>query len=150
MVKDRIGLYPKAMHWHSLRTDEKKCIKREFQIVQENLSNSKYIEPCKNVTEQCTKFCQNSRLLQKHLKKNTQLKKLLKYMSHPTEFQYSSSPVIPFCYQGSEIESLQSDFLEAYNRSDPSYGYNFCENVQQRWTDVGLCTTINYPQVINT
>ena len=69
-------------------------------------------------------------------------------MSHPTGFQYSSSPVVPFCYQGSEVESFQTKFMQAYNGSEASYGYKFCTNIKQRWTDVGLCSTIQYPKVI--
>jgi hypothetical protein len=146
-LQERIPVDKNSNNWISLTQEEKTCVQSEFPTVLESLHNSKYVEPCNNATKQCTKFCENSRLLQKHLKKNTQLKKLLKFMSHPTGFQYSSSPVVPFCYQGSEIESIQSNFLKTYNRSDPNYGYTFCKNTHQRWTDVGLCTTIEYPLV---
>ena len=148
-MQNRISSNSKAISWHSLKTDEKLCIQTEFPILQQNLHASTYVEPCNNATKQCAKFCENSRLFLKQLKQNTQLKKLLKYMSHPTEFQHSSSPVVPFCYQGSEIKSMQSNFLEDYNRSDPNYGYTFCNNAKHRWTDVGLCTTIQYPQVLD-
>ena len=128
--------------------DEKRCVNVTYPAVIKELSYSKYSDPCKNSTNQCVKFCKNLKIIQKHLQGSGQLKKLLTYMSHPTGFQYSSSPVVPFCYQGSEVNSFETKFVEAYNGSASSYGYKFCTNVQQRWTDAGLCSTIQYPKVM--
>lgn len=111
--------------------------------------------PCQSPASNCKHFCKNLALVQKHLR-DPMIQKLLRYMSHPARFDsVSRSWTIPFCFQGNELEQFQSS-LKAYRKGyhanathKPAYGYEFCTHVKQTLTDIGLCTTLKYDNMVS-
>ena len=114
-----------------------------------------YRNPCSNPSKNCVTFCKNLGIMQKHMK-NSDIHKLMRYMSHPSKFEEgSTSWTVPFCFQGTEVKdislAMQTNNIQTMmgNSSNKHYGYKFCPHVRQRFTDIGLCTTIEYDSKVS-
>ena len=84
-------------------------------------------------------------LMQKHAK-DEKIQRLLRYVSHPAKYSKNSTWTVPFCFTGNEQEKFRQ-LIKKPNvntgSNETNYGYKFCESVEQRFTDVGLCTTFH-------
>ena len=143
---------PLTTNWFSLHIDEQRCINNEFRsLIRSNDIN--YTDPCKNPSKTCEKFCENSKLIQKHLRGNGELTKLFHYMSHPPNYHSgNTSWLVPFCYQGDQVDKWQKNVrhsLGNLNLDSTLYGYDFCNSGKLEMTDIGMCTTIKYKEVKN-
>ena len=99
-------------------------------------------DPCASPSDLCKQFCSNSKILEKHLHSNSDLEKLMFYVSHPTYADKKGLKLVPFCYGGIETESFDKKIKKRQiNLTEP---YNFCSRTTQVITDVGICTTLHF------
>ena len=144
VVETRISNFKgnKRNNWNSLDKIEKDCILDEYENLFKNLPV--YSDPCTEPSVKCEHFCKNMALMQKHAKDSAILQ-LLHYISSPAKFSYSSTWTVPFCLNGAEVNKFNQLQINKPNFNDGSnqtyYGYEFCKSVEQRITDVGICTT---------
>ena len=104
--------------------------------------SEKFQDPCTTPKDLCKQFCSNSKVLEKFIHSNSDLKKLMSYVSHPTFNNGKGLKLVPFCYGGIETESFDKKIKKGeINLTEP---YNFCSRTTQVITDVGICTTIHF------
>ena len=129
--------------WQSLTKTEKQCLTDEYEKLFKNLPE--FEDPCMDPSSMCKQFCKNMALMQKHAK-DEKIQKLLRYVSHPAKYSKKSTWTVPFCFTGNEQEKF-AQLIKKPNvntgSNETNYGYKFCESVEQRFTDVGLCTTFH-------
>ena len=134
--------------WNSLTNLERQCVKDEFDnILLKDMK--KFTDPCKEPEEKCQTFCNNSKILEKQIHLNKKFKDLILYSSHPTDVTIKGSQLLPFCSVGHRTDRFEQNvaqgFIHLPNTTDI---YEFCTNSYQRITDIGICTTISFKEVI--
>ena len=113
----------------------------EYRNVVETMSDN-FDDPCTSPSDMCKQFCFNSKILEKHIHSNSNLEKLMYYVSHPTYANKKGPKLVPFCYGGVETKSFNSKIKKGgINLTEP---YNFCSRTTQSITDIGICTTIHF------
>lgn len=130
--------------WQSLSEDEANCVLNVLPNVLNATSHMKSFNICN--TALCIKYCKNSELFLKHIE-NPEMRKLLHYSTHPAKFNKEGTWTVPFCAQGNDVQDLLDkieDDNTMMNVEEEVYGYKFCQNVENRFTDIGMCTTFDY------
>ena len=134
--------------WNSLSDLERQCVNDEFSAILYNLEEN-FKDPCNEPEEKCKKFCKNSRILEKHIRSNKKLKNLILYINHPTDVSVKGSKLIPFCSIGYETQKFeQRVWKRSMYHTNHSEDYEFCSSSFQRITDIGICTTTSFKEVM--
>ena len=140
--------YLNKKRWNSLSDLERQCVNDEIDTSLYNM-RVKFTDPCKEPQEKCQIFCKNSKILEKHIHSNKKIKDLILYSSHPTDVTVKGSQLLPFCSVGHGTDRFEQDvaqgFIHLPNDTDI---YEFCTNLYQRMTDIGICTTVSFKEVI--
>ena len=101
-----------------------------------------------NIPE-CQQLCQESKVL-KEIPKVGNLSRLLHNTAHPPSYtgnrkQTMTIGPIPFCLFDKQIKGALRNLSHnyAFKIAEANFGYNFCEETVQSYTDSGLCNIIN-------
>ena len=134
--------------WNSLSDLERKCVNDEFNNILYGIRD-KFTDPCKEPEEKCKRFCKNSMILEKHIHSNKKLKDLILYINHPTDVTVKGSQLQPFCYVGHGTDRFEQEVSKgSIPLSNNTDVYEFCTSSYQRITDIGICTTSSFKEVI--
>ena len=109
-------------------------------------------EVCKEFIQAvCPQFCDGLALFDEFAK-NKKLLSVLHDTAHPLAEGISNQtgsmhPTVPFCFAGRQVTNIleKIDIQGKFEHpTGPRYGYSFCQNTQMTYTDLGICTTLNY------
>ena len=134
-----------SKYWTSLSEKNSDCL----LSIQPETDLSRICKTHKN----CTEFCHH---LDTVMNKSLVVKwyEILEQVNHPSRFQESTDKsraltwLLPFCFSKKELYNKFDQLKQRRNYNfteDNYYGYEFCRDAKQMYTDTGICTTFNFP-----